>query len=385
MTRGLDPKTNAHDAAGPTTRLPLVSVVVVNYNYGRFLTDAVTSVFGQTYREVECLVVDNASTDESGEVLAALQERFTQLVVIERACNDGQTPASLDGLRRAKGQYVIFLDADDYLLPQCIETHVYAHLSMRMHIGLTSADMLQVKDDAVVVASGEEANRFIRSRKGLRPELVRPYRATPDWPSATVRERTDGRLHYVPPLSVRWVWSPTSGICYRRDALRLFEDNPQLASLRTGTDIYFAFGCSGLSGSALIDEPLFAYRVHGGNIYTSHPQLDRTLNFTVGGHGDSNTKAQLVLVDHLVTHVDRFATNAVLTLNFLALLARTDRADPHGDLPRWARRSRAAQAIVRNFAHFARVLGAPLSRATLVAFSGSLRAPATLAAELPEE
>ena len=46
--------------------LPLVSVIIINYNYGRFLRQAVDSVIGQTYPHVECIIVDNASTDESG-------------------------------------------------------------------------------------------------------------------------------------------------------------------------------------------------------------------------------------------------------------------------------------------------------------------------------
>ncbi|MGB7044366.1 MAG: glycosyltransferase, partial [Methylocella sp.] len=56
-------------------RLPLVSVIVVNFNYGRFLRAAVDSVFGQTYPNIECIVVDNASTDESGPVLRAIEAR----------------------------------------------------------------------------------------------------------------------------------------------------------------------------------------------------------------------------------------------------------------------------------------------------------------------
>ena len=56
----------------PAPALPLVSVVIVNYNYGRFLEDAVESVRGQTYPNVECIIVDNASTDESGSVIDRL-------------------------------------------------------------------------------------------------------------------------------------------------------------------------------------------------------------------------------------------------------------------------------------------------------------------------
>ena len=56
-------------------RLPLVSVIVINFNYGRFLRAAVDSVCGQTYPNIECIVVDNASTDESGAVLRAIEAR----------------------------------------------------------------------------------------------------------------------------------------------------------------------------------------------------------------------------------------------------------------------------------------------------------------------
>ena len=279
-----DTTTSAESPAGcPEPALPVVSVVVVNYNYGRFLAEAVGSVYGQSYANVECIVVDNASTDETPAVLERLQASRRGLKVIRRATNDGQTPASLDGLAIATGHYVIFLDADDYLLARCIETHVYVHLSMRPHVGFTSGDMLQVEGRHVVVATGEETGRYIRGGRGRRPKLVRPYEATPGWPSATVANDIGSRIHYVPPLKAHWIWSPTSGLCYRRDALLMFADNPRLATLRTGTDLYFAFGCGGLSGSVIIDAPLFAYRIHGGNIYTSRAQLDRTLNFTPGG------------------------------------------------------------------------------------------------------
>ena len=373
--------------AAPVTALPRVSVIVVNYNYGRFLGEAVASVYGQSYARsagsVECVVVDNASTDESPEVIAALEAEHPDLIVIRRATNDGQTPASLDGLAACSGQYVIFLDADDYLLPRCVETHVYVHLSMRPHVGLTSGDMLQVQGRHVVVATGEESNRYVRSRRGVRPGLVRPYTATENWPSPSVAAAIASKVHYIPPLKLAWYWSPTSGLCYRRDALRLFADNPLLATLRTGTDLYFAYGCSGLSGSVLIDEPLFAYRIHGGNIFTAHAQLDRTLNFTVGGSGDSNIKAQLYLVDHLVERAQRFTPNAFLKLNLCVLIARVDRADVDPALPSWARRSRAAQAIVRDWDTFSAAVGRWPARLLLILRGRTLRAPRALRRDLP--
>ncbi len=347
------------DAA--TIAPPLVSVVVVNFNYGRFLRAAVASVLGQTYPHVECIVVDNASTDETGAVLADIEARGLPVRVVRRASNDGQTPASLDGLAASRGAYVIFVDADDLLLPGCVEAHVYAHLSLRPHVGFTSGDMLQVVGDGddvrVVVATGEDFNRYVRGGKGLKRTLVRPYRP-PDgaWPGTALAARLDGRIHHVPPLHTSWVWSPTSGSCYRRDALLLFADNPALAQLRTGTDMYFGHAIGALCGSALIDEPVFAYRVHGGNIYTRRAQLDRTLCFKPGGGGDSNAHARLLIVDHLVAEAARFAPNVWLKLNLVALLIRLDHGESDPALPRWRRRSRLAT----NLAHHGRDLAGTL-------------------------
>lgn len=344
---------------------PLVSVIVVNFNYGRFLEEVVGSVLQQTYAHVECIVVDNASSDESSDVLDALCRRHAALHVIRRARNDGQTPASLDGLAASRGAYVIFVDADDVLLPTCVEAHVFAHLSLRVHVGFTSGDMLQVADGQIVVATGEDFNKYIRKGKGLRPELIRPYRgmgAGDSWPGAATVGRLAGKIHVVPPLHTSWIWSPTSGSCYRRDALLMFADNPDLATLRTGTDMYFGHAIGALSGSALIDEPVFAYRIHGGNIYTQRAQLDRTLNFKPGSSGDSNARARLLIIDHLVAEARRFAPNIWLRLNLVGLLARLDVADPDPALPRWRRRSRLAGRIVRDSDALSAALGPWLTR-----------------------
>ena len=193
--------------------------------------------------------------------------------------------------------------------------------------------------------------------------MVRPFRQAPGDENlfAETARRLEDRIHLVPPLTTRWVWSPTSGSCYRRDALMMFADNPALASLRTGTDMYFGHAIGALSGSALIDEPVFAYRIHGGNIYTQRAQLDRTLCFRPGSGGDSNDQARLVITDQLVAEPERFAPNIWLKLNLIALLVRLDRGERDPALPRWQRRSRLARCLVENGDALAAHLGRPLT------------------------
>ena len=108
------------------------------------------------------------------------------------------------------------------------------------------------------------------------------------------------------------------------------------------------------------------------------------MNFTIGGHGDSNIKAQLYLIDHLVKRAARFTPNLILKINLLALLYRVDCRDIDRSLPGWARRSRAAQAIALHFDSFRETLGPGLARLAFLVFARTLRSPGKLARTLPQ-
>lgn len=339
-------------------QLPCVSVVITNYNYGRFLEQTVRSVINQTYPNVECIVVDNASTDESPAVLSSLQERYQQVRVIRRETNDGQTAASLDGFAIATGAYVIFVDADDLLLPQALDTHMFVHLSLRVHVGLTSGDMLQSRDDQIVISTGDELNRYIRSGKGRHRNLLRPYEHMfqPPWPPDGLAESLADKVHLVPHRTTTWVWSPTSGICYRHDALRQFVDNLDLRGLRTGTDMYFAMGIAVLYGGAIVDAPVFVYRIHGVNEFSRQPQMNRYKVYDENSN-NNNDSAMLRLIDHLVMKSARFYHQSRNPIDYLYALCRFDRRDPDPKLPGWRRRSRVAGRLADYYASVAEAIG----------------------------
>ena len=99
------------------TMPPLVSIIVPTYNYGQFIGETLDSLCRQTYAEWECVVVDDGSTDDTGEVVArfALREPRVRYV---RQENRRQAAARNNGIRHARGQYFQFLDADDLLEPE---------------------------------------------------------------------------------------------------------------------------------------------------------------------------------------------------------------------------------------------------------------------------
>lgn len=100
--------------------LPLVSVIIPNFNYARFLPDAINSVLNQTYSNIEVIVVNNGSTDDSMHVLKTFQD---SIKIIDQA-NLGQSGARNSGIRLAKGNYLAFLDADDIWFPNKIEQQI---------------------------------------------------------------------------------------------------------------------------------------------------------------------------------------------------------------------------------------------------------------------
>ena len=96
----------------------LVSVIVLSWNSREFLEGCLTSVLAQTHREVELIVVDNASTDGSA---ALVKERFPQAAVVQNRSNLGFCAGNNVGLKHARGASVLFLNADAVLQPDYLE------------------------------------------------------------------------------------------------------------------------------------------------------------------------------------------------------------------------------------------------------------------------
>ncbi len=96
------------------------NIIINNYNYGRFLAEAIDSALNQTYVNTEVIVVDDGSTDNSGEIIASYNDRI--IPVLKE--NGGQSSAFNAGFSVSRGDIVIFLDSDDVLLRSAVEKAV---------------------------------------------------------------------------------------------------------------------------------------------------------------------------------------------------------------------------------------------------------------------
>jgi len=101
-------------------KAPLISVIMPCFNAEAFLKESVESVFNQSYSNVELIVVDDGSTDNSFTLLNALTKTYPALTVLKQS-NSGPYPARNLALKQAKGELIAFLDADDYWSPSFLE------------------------------------------------------------------------------------------------------------------------------------------------------------------------------------------------------------------------------------------------------------------------
>jgi glycosyltransferase involved in cell wall biosynthesis len=101
---------------------PAISVVIATFNYGRFLAGAVESALAQSFRDLEVIVVDDGSTDDTGPVITPYLNDAR--IRYERTDHVGQAAAKNSGVRLARGRFIAFLDADDLWLPSKLEEQI---------------------------------------------------------------------------------------------------------------------------------------------------------------------------------------------------------------------------------------------------------------------
>lgn len=104
----------------------LISVIMPCFNAEHFVEEAVRSALEQSYGNVELIVVDDGSTDHSREILARLSAKFGDCMKVLHQNNKGPYPARNLGLKYAQGEFIAFLDADDFWDKNCLEELYHA-------------------------------------------------------------------------------------------------------------------------------------------------------------------------------------------------------------------------------------------------------------------
>jgi CMP-N-acetylneuraminic acid synthetase len=124
---------------------PLVTVYVLNYNYSKYIYEAISSVLNQTYENIEIILIDDGSTDNSVDIINEFINKYPRIKVIQQK-NKGLVKSINTAIRIAKGEYVIRLDADDYFAPEAIEKLV-KKITYHKNCALVFSDFYLINED----------------------------------------------------------------------------------------------------------------------------------------------------------------------------------------------------------------------------------------------
>ncbi|HTV24464.1 MAG TPA: glycosyltransferase family 2 protein, partial [Polyangiaceae bacterium] len=206
-----------------------LSVVIANYNYGEFIGEAIDSALAIDWPDVEVIVVDDGSTDNSRRVIEGYGERIVPIFQPNR----GQITACNKGFARSRGDVVIFLDSDDRLDPSLMR-----ELAPVWRPGVSK---VQFQMQIIDVAGRPTGARLPQYKVPPTPEKVRRWART----------------------AAAYPTPPGSGNAYSRRALeRIFplEGNDKFS------DSYCLAAAPHLGDIVTIPKPLVCYRVHGRNV-----------------------------------------------------------------------------------------------------------------------
>ncbi len=223
---------------------PLISVLINNYNYGHFLSAAIDSVLSQTYSNVEIIVVDDGSTDDSLAVI----RRYGDAVIPVLKANGGQDSAFNAGFAQSHGEIACFLDADDKFTPDKL-AKVATCVSQNPQIGWCFHALL-LQDPNTGQSLGKT-----RAFPNAEQDRSTPcdFRQALRW----------GRLPFYP--------MSTSGLCFRRSLLAQILPMPE-TFLNASADRYLRSAAMALTSGYFLSDRLTIQGIHGNNTATLHAE-----------------------------------------------------------------------------------------------------------------
>lgn len=212
-----------------------ISVIIPNYNYARYLDQAIESVMDQTYKNLELIVVNNGSTDNSLEILAKYKNKIR---LIDQP-NLGQSGARNSGLSVSSGEYIAFLDADDFWEPSKLEmqSKLINDVTQLVYCGVTP-----FKDPG-----NEKLQSILPKYKG------------------------DCANYFIDLPGVSVVLSGESTVLFTRDLLLKVGSFDTELNSTAGWDFFRR--CSLLTEFDFISEPLVNYRLHSSNMSNSNNRV----------------------------------------------------------------------------------------------------------------
>jgi glycosyltransferase involved in cell wall biosynthesis len=223
---------------------PLVSVIIPSYNHEKYVEQAIMSVVNQTYKNIELIIIDDGSKDNSPYLIKELINSIDSYkIIFEIQENMGLTKTLNKAINMANGEFIAFLASDDMYLPNRVEEGVNVFLSSKADVGVVYSDGVVIDEDGNQLYKYSEKYKVPLSKNTYKELLLRD-------------------------------WIPAPGVLYRKSSLiecGLFDESSKLEDydilLRLSQKYKFEH----------ISKPLFFYRVHGLNFSSDAIMMDEYL------------------------------------------------------------------------------------------------------------
>lgn len=238
-------------------KLPLVSFIVTSFNYENYVIKTLESIKNQSYENIEIIVVDDKSTDNSVAEIKEFAKENSNLPIklIGHVENKGQMAAIQTGLLYAQGQFVSFIDSDDILIKDYARTLIRVHMSCS--VAFSSGQLIEIGENDEIhttysVSSFQKEKSF--ELKSL-DELLNVNVDNVDFKVLTLKDAPFGG----------WYWSAMSANMFRKSALELVLKYDTPENWKICPDKFLLNFAHLIGGSAIVYAPLVGYRRHECN------------------------------------------------------------------------------------------------------------------------
>lgn len=226
----------------------LVSVIVPVYNVERYLRECLESILAQTYNELEVILVDDGSTDGSGKICDEYAEKYDHFSVIYKK-NEGLGMARNTGLEHMRGDYVTFVDSDDYIEPTCIQT-LMENL-IKHQVDMCKGGSRRITNDKKILSEDAYIDEVYKDRNARELLLPRMIGSSPD-KKDSIGKSVCGVVFSCNPI--------------RKYKLRFFSEREMIEE-----DLVFHIDyMQHAKGACLIKEVVYNYRYNTNSLTTSY-------------------------------------------------------------------------------------------------------------------
>lgn len=226
---------------------PKVGIIITHYNYSQFVEKAIDSILSQTYKNYECIVVDDHSHAQHREKLAEIVSRKNgKINVILNQYNKGQLLSFYEGIAEIDAEFYCLLDPDDQYLPTFIEELVHIHLNPYLYVPMVCCNQKIYRGEQQI------GGTLLRNKNGQSLKNI-------TFSNSIIYQIQ----HYVGP-DIYWPWTSASSMMFRKDALKLLFSE-KLSIFKSQADGYLAQGCHILGGTLVYDKALVKRGFHKNN------------------------------------------------------------------------------------------------------------------------